>query len=25
VWSAILFGGFELLRQRWSSLGVAAA
>jgi len=25
VWSAILFGGFELLKQRWSSLGVAPA
>ena len=23
VWSAILFGGFELLRQRWSSLSAA--
>jgi hypothetical protein len=25
VWSAVLFGGFELLKQRWSSLGVAPA
>ena len=25
VWSAILFGGFELLKQRWSSLAPASA
>jgi hypothetical protein len=25
VWSAILFGGFELLKQRWSSLTTATA
>ena len=25
VWSAILFGGFELLKQRWSSLTPASA
>ena len=25
VWSAILFGGFELLKQRWSSMSVASA
>lgn len=25
VWSAILFGGFEVMKQRWSSLSVAAA
>jgi uncharacterized protein DUF6580 len=25
VWSAVLFGGFELLKQRWSSLSVASA
>ena len=25
LWSAILFGGFELLRKRWLSLDIAAA
>lgn len=25
LWSAVLFGGFELLKQRWSTLGMATA